>query len=227
MEGNQKIALLVSVSFVGVLSLFAYSLMLDAVDVEVGDIDMTLVGRLVRLRGTIASIWQNSRGDVNIVLTDGLSHIRVYIPEDNSPSGEGLLPGSLIVVKGEVQLYNGELEIFVSSSAGVQVLSSSNEDAVPLGFLAEMPDVLAGETVRVRGTIDDLRTVHNESGITGTSFTLRASGYQVPCIIFGWNWEQNHAGISNGSLRTFEATWGYYPMRATWQLVSESPSFEP
>ncbi|MFQ5909332.1 MAG: OB-fold nucleic acid binding domain-containing protein [Thermoplasmata archaeon] len=226
MEGNRLLGLLVTVSLVGAVGLFVYSLSLEPASREIGEIGPEDVGSLVSTDGMVVKAWMNSRGDLNLVLTDGEHHIRVYVPEERSPSEKDLIPGAFVTVKGEVQMYAGELEIFVTSPTSIRILKKSMNDSIPPGVLAEMPEVFAEETVRVHGTVQNIRVLRNASSQTiGTVFDLAADGYEIPCMVFGWDWEQHPAGVNEGSSLVFEATWNYYPRKATWQLVSERASF--
>ncbi|MCK4948656.1 MAG: OB-fold nucleic acid binding domain-containing protein [Thermoplasmata archaeon] len=226
MEGNRLLRLLVTVSLVGVVGLFAYSLSLEPVDRGIGDITAEDVGSLVSVNGMIATAWRTSRGDLNIILTDGEECIHVYVPEKNAPRDERLIPGTVVSVRGEVQIYAGELEIYVTSSTSIRIVKESTSGSIPPGVLAEMPDVFAGETLRVHGSVRNIHVLRDEDfQAIGTVFDLGADGYRISCMVFGWDWEVKPMGIAEGSTTVFEATWEYYAREAMWQLVSDGPSF--
>ncbi|MFQ6107733.1 MAG: hypothetical protein ACE5QF_09170 [Thermoplasmata archaeon] len=228
MEGRGLLALLVTVSVVGAVGLFIYSMSLGPEHRDIGEIGPEDAGSLIAVEGIVGKAWKNSRGDLNLILIDGQHYIRVYVPEEKSSHERVLLPGAVVSVKGEVQLYAGELEIFVSSPSSIRILKESEGDTIPLSILAEMPEVFSGETVRIEGTVRNIRVLRDSnSSAIGTAFDLAADGYEIPCMVFGWDWEGNRAGISEGCATVFEATWEYYPRRATWQLVSEQVSFGP
>lgn len=313
MDGSKLLTILVIGSLLGSTGLFVYSLSLEPVTKDVGEVGPGDVGSHISVNGFVAKVWTNSRGDLNIILTDGEAYIRVYVPEEKSSNQESLLPGALISAKGEVQLYAGELEVFVTSPGGIRILKESTSDLIPLNILAEMPEVFAGEEVQVQGFVQNIQVIRSnevlnlsdrdlwieaevqkgtsfegivdvygslvrtdsewkvlvsgEGGIlahpsetpegyeetpldvllasltelegkrvavksvysrfqtVGTAFDLSAEGYEVPCMIFGWDWIANPAGVGEGSNTVFEAVWEYYSRRATWQLVSDYPSF--
>lgn len=313
MEGNRLLTLLVTLSLVGTISLFAYSLSLEPVDKGIGEIGPEDVGSLVSVDGIVARVWKNSRGDLNVILADGEDYIRVYVPEERTSQEKDLLPGALINVKGEVQLYAGELEIYVTSPASIRILKKSMSDSISPKILAEMPEIFAGETVHVRGAVQNIHVVRDGRTLNlsaqdlwievdiqkevsfagrvdvygslvrmdsvweilvsgdgdvvdhpsetpdgyeevsldillelpiewegrqvavkgldvtfqaiGTVFDLAEDGYEITCMVFGWDWKSNPAGISEGRIMVFEAIWEYNPRRATWQLVSDYPSF--
>ena len=226
MEGNRLLRLLVIMSLVGVVGLFAYSLSLEPVDMGIGEIGTEDVGSLVSVNGVVATAWKTSRGDLSIILTDGVDCIHVYIPEKSVPGDERLIPGTVVSVSGEVQIYAGELEIFVTSSTNIRIVKESTSGSIPPGVLAEMPDVFAGETLRVHGSVRNIHVLRDESlQAIGSVFDLSADGYEISCMVFGWDWEVDPMGITEGGTTVFEATWGYYAREAMWQLVSDEPSF--
>ncbi|MHA2433591.1 MAG: hypothetical protein ACXADO_10220 [Candidatus Thorarchaeota archaeon] len=313
MDGSKLLAILVTGSLLGSLGLFVYSLSLEPVTKEIREIGPEDVGSHISVSGIVAKVWTNSRGDLNLILTDGEAYIRVYIPEEKSCKEEALLPGAFVSAEGEVQLYAGELEIFVTSTGSIRILKESTSDLVPLKILAEMPEVFAGEEVRVQGLVQNIQVIRSDRMLNlsdeglwveaevqkdvsfegsvdiygslirtnsewkvlvsgegdilahpsetpkgyeetslgillgsptewegkrialknmharfqtlGTVFDLSAEGYEVPCMIFGWDWTANPVGVGEGSNTVFEAVWEYYSRKATWQLVSDYPSF--
>ncbi len=226
MEGNRLLRLLATVSLVGVVGLFAYSLALEPVDRGIGEIGAEDVGSLVSVKGMVATTWRTSRGDLNIILTDGEDYIRVYVPEKRAPQDQRLIPGAVVSVKGEVQIYAGELEIYVTSSASIEIVKESTSDSIPPGVLAEMPDVFAGEVLRVHGSVRNIRVLRDaDLQAIGTVFDLGSDGYEISCMVFGWDWEVNPMGIAESRTTVFDATWEYYAREAMWQLVSDGPSF--
>jgi hypothetical protein len=226
MEGSRLLQLLVTASLVGVMGLFVYSLTLEPVEMDIKDLSEEDAGSLVSVKGMVATAWRTTGGDLNLILTDGSDCIRVYVPERSVLEDHSFLPGALVSVRGEVQIYEGELEIYVSSSTDIRVEEESSSESIPPGVLAEMPDVFAGEMLRVHGSVQNIRVLRGaESQVIGTSFDLTSDGYEISCIVFGWDWEANRMGIGENVLTVFEATWDYYSREASWQLVSDSPSF--
>jgi hypothetical protein len=208
------------------MGLFVYSLSLEPVEMEIGDLSTDDVGSFVSVKGMVASVRQTSGGGLSLILTDGRDCVHVYVPEQRSSVEDRLLPGSLVSVKGEVQIYDGELEIYVSSPADIRIEDESAGDSIPPGVLAEMPETFEGETLRVHGSIRHIRVMRDaESEVIGTSFDLSSDGYEIPCIVFGWDWEADPMDIAENRLTVFEATWSYYSREASWQLTSDRPSF--
>lgn len=313
MDGSRLLTILVIGSLLGSAGLFVYSLSIKPMTKDIGEIGPGDIGSHISVSGFVATVSVNSWGDLSIILTDGEAYIHVYVPEEKSSKEERLLPGAFVSAEGEVQLYAGELEIFVTSPRGIRVLKESTSDLVPLKMLAEMPGVFAGEEVHVQGFVKNIQVIKSSKmlnlsdgdswieaevqedasfeGIVdvygslvradsewrilvseegdilthpsetpegyeeisldallgslteledkriavknvyarfltvGTVFDLSAEGYEVPCMVFGWNWAADSVGVGEGSNTVFEAVWEYYSRKATWQLVSDYPSF--
>jgi DNA/RNA endonuclease YhcR with UshA esterase domain len=81
------------------------------------DLSENLLGKLVKVEGTVESINRLSGGQVIITLTANCSKVKVFIPKNVAGSVSWLMEGVSARVGGWYQLYNGEPEIRVLNQA--------------------------------------------------------------------------------------------------------------
>jgi DNA/RNA endonuclease YhcR with UshA esterase domain len=217
-------------SFAGILGLYFYSCSIDAITIRIGDIGMGDVGTIVKIKGYVADHRVTSKGDLILTLADygDSSTITVYIPENIYSSIDdkmGILPSASIEVVGEVQEYQGELEIVVNSSDGVKVLEHPNNSNLTIEILSRNPELFEGADVTVYGQIQNFATsfrwIQEEYKIT-TSFQLRYSGeymnYTMDCLLTGFDVSKD---FYQGQTVRFTGTFDYYEKEAKWRIVSD------
>ena len=118
-DHRKLLILVISISLIGVLSLFLYSTTIKPTEVQIAEINETMVGDIVKTSGMITYSRTLSDGSLSVLISNISSGvgIRVYIPENviNNWEGENLAPGAVLEVTGEVEIYGYEVEISVSS----------------------------------------------------------------------------------------------------------------
>lgn len=229
---DRRIVLVIATvtSFAGVLGLYFYSCSIDAITLRIGDIGVGDVGTIVRTKGYVVDHRITSNGDLILTLADyeDSSTITAYIPENVYSSIEdknAILPGASVEVVGEVQEYQGEMEIVVNSSDGVRILQHPNDSNLTIEILAQNPELFEGTEVSVYGQIQNIATsfkwVQEKYTIT-TSFQLRYSGeymnYTMDCLLTGFDVSKD---FYQGQTVRFTGTFDYYEKEAKWRIVSE------
>jgi hypothetical protein len=228
---NRRVMLAIAtiLSFVGVLGLYFYSCSVQPILVNIGDIEASDIGNVVKTRGNVMELYQTSTGDVMLELANLASgdSITVYVPENvysDVPTNE-LVPGAEIEVAGEVQEYQGEMELIVDSSDDVKVIQPSSDTMLTIEMLAENPELFLDRQVTVSGQIQNIKgEMMWEKGrlIEATSFQLRFPGkyqnYTIACVLFG-------ADVSTeflqGQLVRFAGTFEYHEKESKYRIVSD------
>ncbi len=230
MDRRVMLAIVTILSFVGVLGLYFYSSSVQPILIQIGDIGVGDVGNVVKTRGNIMDVYQTSAGDVMLEmadLDDGAS-ITVYIPEqvfsEISDKSE-LIPGAEIEVVGEVQEYQGEMELVVDSADDIRIVESPDDAKLTIEMLAENPELFLDREVSVPGQIMDIKSGRLwEKGklVDATTFQLRYSGkylnYTMECVLFGTDVSND---FHQGQLVRFTGTFEYYEKESKYRIVSD------
>lgn len=112
---------LMKISAVGIIICFIILYLISiqdlSVDVKIGDIDRSYIGKTVDLTGEINNIFTNN-GDVFFDIEDETGSIKVVLWEDTldllrmkNVNVSEMENGKSINIQGEVQVYKGELEV--------------------------------------------------------------------------------------------------------------------
>lgn len=226
METRKLIALVISISLLGIFGLYAYAVSIEAKTQSIADIDSKDLGSLVEMEGYIREVkmWQD--GDLNLVLVDYESGEFIDVNVDaeavqNLPDQEKMVPGAKVKVSGLVEDYKGNLLIHVMSSEGVIVTQQATTSTLPLDVILERPEVFEGVEVKVRGTVWEIEEIESINAIT---FTLQNSSvgnyYSVSCIVFNMTrlMDMNDKSISHGSEVIFTGYFEYYAQNGIWQI---------
>ncbi|UCD93058.1 MAG: hypothetical protein JSV43_03890 [Methanobacteriota archaeon] len=229
---NRRVVLIVATvfSFVGVLGLYFYSCSIEAVPIRLGDIGIGDVGTIVRTNGYVVDPYLTSKGDLILSLSDLGSGgtIVIYIPKEVYTSvedKEAILPGAQVEVIGEVQEYEGELEITVNSPEDIRILQHPKESDLTIEILAQNPETFRGDEVTIFGQIQKIETfyiwVQNEY-TPATSFQIRYSGeygnYTIDCFLIGFD---VGGEFHQGQLVRFTGIFEYHEREAKWRIVSD------
>lgn len=230
MDRRVMLAIATVLSFIGVLGLYFYSCSVQPILIQIGDVDVGDVGSVVKTRGHIMELYQTSTGDVMIELADlddGAS-ITVYIPEKVfSEFGEkgALISGAEIEAVGEVQEYQGEMELVVDSPSNLVIIQYPNETDLTIEMLAGNPELFLDRDVMVPGQIQNIvaeRMWRHDRLVDATVFQLRYSGkyanYTIDCILFGMDVSKD---FHQGQLVRFTGTFEYYEKEAKYRIVSD------
>ncbi len=162
MASRRKIvALSLTVSLASLLGLYAYASSVSPRDVKIGEIGQDDIGAFVRFQAHVRSVATVGSGGVRIELLDylDLSSISAYIPRNVLLSlsfREGLRPGAIVELAGEVQEFNGEVEVSVSDGGMVRLLQKAEDNRLGLGTLARNADTFSGMSVVIGGSIGSL-----------------------------------------------------------------------
>lgn len=230
MDRRVILAVATTFSFVGVLGLYFYSCSIQAIPLQIRDIEMGDVGTIVRTSGHVLDQHLTAKGDLLLTLGDreNANTIVLYIPKDILASVEdknAVLPGAQVEVTGEVQEYQGELEIVVSSADDIIILQYPKDSDLTIEILAQNPELFEGNEVTVSGQIQNLDAAymwHQDEYVIATSFELRYSGeygnYTMECLLVG---NDVSGEFYQGQLVRFTGTFGYYNREAKWRIVSD------
>ncbi len=226
MDTKKLIALVVSISLLGIFGLYAYAISIQAKTQSIADIDSKDLGSLVEVEGYIKDVkmWQD--GELNLILVDYESGESIDVNVDaeavqNLPDQEKMIPGARVKVSGLVEDYKGELLIHVMSSKGVKVIQQATSTTIPLNVILNRPEVFEGIEVKVRGTVWNIEEIES---INAIMFILQNSSdgnyYSVGCIVFNMTRliDMNDKSISHGSDIIFTGIFEYYAQNGIWQI---------
>ncbi len=229
MDRRVMLVIVTILSFVGVLGLYFYSCSVQPIQIQIGDVGFGDIGSVVKTRGHIMELYQTSAGDVMLEmadLNDGAS-ITVYIPENvfSNLGNSELIPGAEIEVVGEVQEYQGEMELVVDSEDDIRIVQSPDDAKLTIEMLAENPGLFLDREVSVSGQIRNIRSERMwEKGklVDGTTFQLRYSGkylnYTMDCVLLGTDVSND---FHQGQLVRFTGTFEYYEKESKYRIVSD------
>lgn len=226
-DHNKLLILVITISLVGVLSLFLYSTTIEPMSVSIGEINESLVGNIVKTSGMITYTRTLSDNSLSIRTSNVTSQasILVYVPNDvyDSWTGGNLTPGTQIEVQGEVELYGGSLEISVSSIEDLIIVSVSESNTFELWQILESLDVLKNMNLTTSGTIHDLVVIESSGELIGTTFDISAEHenktYSLDCIIFDQDLTIDYA---DWDVITLTGELGFYTYKGCWQIVVEN-----
>jgi DNA/RNA endonuclease YhcR with UshA esterase domain len=230
MDRRVMLVIATVLSFIGVLGLYFYSCSVQPILIQIGDVDVGDVGSVVKTRGHIMELYQTSTGDVMIEmadLDDGAS-ITVYVPESvfsEFGEKEAFVSGAEIEATGEVQEYQGEMELIVNSATDLVIVQYPNETDLTIEMLAENPEFFLNRDVTVPGQIQSIlgvRMWRHDRLVDATVFQLRYSGkytnYTIDCILFGTDVSED---FHQGQLVRFTGTFEYYEKEAKYRITSD------
>jgi DNA/RNA endonuclease YhcR with UshA esterase domain len=235
MDRRVMLVVATALSFIGVLGLYFYSCSVQPILVQIGDVDVGDVGSVVRTRGHIMELYQTSAGDVMIKVAnlDGGASITVYIPENvfsDFVERDALTSGAEIEAVGEIQEYQGEMELIVDSASDLVIIQYPNENNLTIEMLAGNPELFLDRDVTVPGQIQ--RMVGERLWVQGklvdaTVFQLRYSGkymnYTMDCILFGKDVSND---FHQGQLVRFTGMFEYYEKEARYRIVSHEMTLQ-
>lgn len=99
-------------SMIGLFLLFIISSAMEPAEVGIKEIGYDDVGRYVRVRGIVSSVYYHPDGHVFLTLRDLEGKIKVVIFSDVARDLE-LRESDIITINGFVDYYHGELELIV------------------------------------------------------------------------------------------------------------------
>lgn len=221
------LAIATILSFAGVLGLYLYSCSIQPQLVQISQIDAGDIGSVVRTHGRITDVYQTSGGDVMLEIAnlDNGASITVFIPQHAFSVETGLIPGAEIEVTGEVQEYQGELELVVDPAWDVRVLQPASDLDLTVELLAKNPELFLKREVSVHGQIQDMKSERVwKDGVLleSTAFRLGYSGeyqnYAVDCVILGMDVTSD---FHQGQLVRFTGTFEYHENESKYRIVSD------
>lgn len=120
------VALIAAASVLSLTALYLYSLTIGPTAVPIGDLHDGMVGQWVETVGQVKEARLSSSG-LLLRLMDPLdySEVAAFVPMktyEGIQEREDILPGAEVVVRGEVQLYRGELEIVIASPGDLTIV---------------------------------------------------------------------------------------------------------
>ncbi len=119
------VVLVAAAAIISLGALYLYSLSIGPTALPIGDLRDELVGRLVETVGVVDEVHLSSSG-IRLLLMDPLDYAEIVAfarrdVYEAFQEREALVPGAEVWVRGELQLYRGELEILISSAADITI----------------------------------------------------------------------------------------------------------
>jgi len=111
------------VSVAGLLILAYVSCILEPPLCRIGDIDSNSIGKALHVRGMVSSIHRFEGGSAILALKDGSGEIDVYIDYSTVKANPRILEAKVIDLVGEVDEYQGRLELKPLNHKAVSILS--------------------------------------------------------------------------------------------------------
>ena len=224
LDNRKLLILVVTIALVGIISLFLYSSTIKPEKVSIGDIDESMVGKLVWTSGMIGYSRTLSDGSLSVELTDIQSgvDIRVYVPFGvyDTWAGPPLTPGTTIEVEGEVEMYADEVEISVNSAEGLRVVSGSVAPEFELWQVLESVEVLEHMNLTTEGIAYDVGVIESSGDLVGTAFVVTTkhenASYSLDCILFDADLT---SVIEDGDRIRVTGVLEFYKNKGCWQLV--------
>lgn len=161
---NRTLAIAITVSFIGLILLYAYAVSIKAVHRSVGDINENDIGNLVITEGYLKDLSFN-QGGASLILTDigNSRNITVFIPKNvwDGVTAADIIPGAKLQVQGVVDEYAGEIELTVGGSGSITVLEKAGKLDVRLDSLLRNPSLYSGMHITTNGSVTGVRVVVN------------------------------------------------------------------
>jgi len=110
-------------SVLGLLILTYVSEVVDAPLSRIGDINSNSIGRDLRVRGRVSGVHTFKGGSVMLTVADATGNISVYLDYSQAKSVPNITKAKQLEVFGEIDEYNGALELKPKRYNGVKVLS--------------------------------------------------------------------------------------------------------
>jgi len=223
---NRKLLIAVTVlALAGVLGLFAYSATLEPLSLEIGEIGDQHAGAIVSTRGTVTQARPVAGGAVSITLCDfntSSSICAFFSPDAGEPLPDGVIPGAMVKVRGEVRLYQEVPEIYVTKASDISLVSAANCTEYSLDTIMESIQLFDGMNVTTSGRIVDIEVTMSQEGVAGTAFSLVGEfdnrTYSLECFCFGRDltmvYDEWDAVLVTGRI-------SYYTAGGCWQMDAE------
>lgn len=219
--------LLISVTalaLVGVLGLFIYSSTLEPLSLEIGEIGEEHVGKIIRTQGTLTKVRMAAGGSLSMTICDfnTSSSISVFYSPDSGSAPAGLLPGALIRIEGEVEIYEGSVEISVAKASQITLLMPANSTEYSLHVLMESLQMFDGLNVSTTGQIADIEPIYSADGLIGTGFSIvgefENKTYCLECFCYD---RDISVSFSDWDAVIVTGRISYYTANGSWQMTAE------
>ncbi len=115
-----------ALSIIFLTALYLYSLSISPAAFAIGDLNEGFVGQWVETVGEVKEVRLTSSG-LWLLLVDPLDYAEIAAfarldVYEGFQNKEAIDPGAEVMVRGELQIYRGDLEILITSAAGLRVL---------------------------------------------------------------------------------------------------------
>lgn len=108
---NRYIIACITLSFLGIISIAAIGFEEKITPAEVSEITAGMAGENVMVCGTVKSKSISPSGTAFLTLANGSASIRAVFFKNEAREVENSSRGSKLCIKGNIQIYNGTLEI--------------------------------------------------------------------------------------------------------------------
>jgi DNA/RNA endonuclease YhcR with UshA esterase domain len=228
-EKPRLLFLVIVISMVGVIGLYAYAVSIESKSMSIGDLDSGDLGSMVEVEAHIKDVKAWSSGDLNMVLTDYDSGESLNVKIDaraagNLNSPEKLVPGAKVRVSGLLEDYNGELQLHIMSSEGITLIRTAQNNVLSLAVILDRPEVFEGILVVVRGSVWNIEEIESINAVVFTLQNSTEGEYRsVNCIAFNATELKDRDGnfIHSGDEIILEGYLEYYDKEGLWQIVAD------
>lgn len=222
-DNRGLLATVTTLAVIGVLALFIYSATLEPLAMDIGEIDQSDAGSIVRTRGTVTGTSTFPDGSSSMQMSDlnTSSSISVYIPAEAAGT-ENLVPGTVVEVLGEVSVYLESVEITVARAADITVISPPTASEFELAAVMQSIQMFDGLEISTSGEILDLDVMESSQGLVGTAFRLTSRSdnqtYYLDCLCF--DRDLNELYSEWDSVRVTGVI-SYFANSGRWQMTVE------
>jgi len=124
------------------------------------DVDETMDGEYITTTGLLAD--EGAPSYTHLILRDNGSELKVVLDQSVKPLKD-LMPGDLLEVTGQVEIYRGDIEVRIISDSGIRILKRANESTLPLSLVLKDPNRFSGMYLTTSGNLSYLNTYRDEN----------------------------------------------------------------
>ncbi len=166
-DEEKILTLAVIISIVGISFLYVFSAQSGTPEIDLKDIDEDLLGSEIRTKGFITDmIWYEQIVLIEISKREDERSLTIVtereIIERLDNENKELYRGSKIEVRGEVQEYDGELQLRIDTIDALNVGENVFSKFTPLSDLLETPEWFEDDEIKVRGVVSHKIVAHEE-----------------------------------------------------------------
>ena len=223
-EKPKLLALLISISLTGLLSLYVYAINIEPRNMGITDIGEDDIGMVVSISGYVKDVDLSPIGmKINLTEPSDRTFINVFLSKDvydgvDPITSRELRPGARIQLRGELRLYNEKIEIEIFRPEDVELLEKCTENTVPIPVLLDGRETYEGMFVNVSGIVVERENLSSAGGVWLVLLNESDYGrYSLLCVVYGLD----EKFVCLGEKMCIAGTFEYYSRDGRWQVVCE------